>query len=80
MNIGRLGGPALRFAICRRLVVRLDVEPQIGDHSPNLRGRLPGRGQIAVDEHGVGRIEGERLKAAQVVFASGGNPDFGFRV
>src|SRR5712692_12123747 len=64
----------------RLLVVHFDLESQVFDHAPDFGGRLAGCREVAVHEDGVGRIEGERLKASEVVFPSAGDADFGVRV
>ena len=62
------------------LVVHFNLESQIFDHAPDFWGRLAWCREVAVHEDGIGWIEGEGLKAAEIVFAASGNADFGARV
>ena len=64
----------------RLLVIDFDLEAQVLDHAPYLGGRLAWCREVAVHEDGVGWIEGEWLKASEVVFPPAGDADFGTRV
>lgn len=64
----------------RLLVIHLDLKAEVFDHVPDFWGWLARCREVAVYEDGVGWIEGERLKAAEIVFAASGNADFGARV
>ena len=57
-------------------MVHFDLEAEILDHAPDLGGRLTRCREVSVHEDGVGWIEGQRLEAAQIVFAASGNADF----
>lgn len=61
----------------RLLVIHLDLKAEVFDHAPDFGGWLAWCREVAVHEDGVGWIEGERLKAAEIVFAASGNADFG---
>ena len=62
------------------LVIDLDGEAEVTDHAPDFWRRGTWRGEVSVDEHGVCRIERQRLQAAQIVFTSAGNADFRARM
>ena len=59
------------------LVIHFNLKAEIFDHAPDFGGRLAWCREVAVHEDGVGWIEGERLKAAEVVFPPAGDADFG---
>src|SRR5215471_7738547 len=59
-----------------RFNARRDFEAEVGDHLMCFRGLLPPCGQVAVDEHRVGRIETERLKRAQIYLAAAADANF----
>ena len=59
------------------LVVHFDFEAEVLDHAPDFWGRLAWCCEVAVHEDGIGWIEGERLKAAEIVFPPAGDTDFG---
>ena len=56
----------------RRLI---QFETEIADHLMGVGGVLAWGGQIAVDEHRVGRIEAQRLQRTQVDFSAAGDAD-----
>lgn len=64
----------------RLLVIHLDLKAEVLDHAPDFGGRLAWCCEVAVYEDGVGWIEGQRLEAAQVMFAASGNAKFGARM
>ena len=53
-----------------------DLEAEVLDHAPDLRGWLAWCREVAVHEDGVGWIECQRLEAAQIVFAATCNAKF----
>ena len=61
----------------RLLVIHFNLEAEILDHAPDFRCRLAWCREVAVHEDGVGWIEGEWLKASEVVFPPTGDADFG---
>ena len=74
-------GALNRFLLRHRLlVINFNLKSQIFDHAPDFWGWLAWCCEVAVYEDGVGWIEGEGLKAAEIVFAASGNADFGARV
>lgn len=51
-------------------MVHFDLEAQVFDHAPDFGGRRAWRREIVVHEDGVGRVEGQGLEAAEVMFAA----------
>src|SRR5690242_6112880 len=76
-----MGSEADSLLSCNRLpVVHFNGETEVFDHPPDLRCWSAWGGQIAVDEDRVGWVEGQRLEAAEIVFAASGDADFCTRV
>ncbi len=76
-----MGSEADSLLSCDRLlIIDFNCEAEILDHSPNFRRWCARRGQIAVHENRVGWVEGQRLEAAEIVFAAAGDADFCTRV
>jgi len=57
-----------------------DLEAEVLDHAPDLRGWLAWCREVAVHEDGVGWVERERLEAAEIVFPSACDAEFSVRV
>ena len=59
------------------MVIHFDLEAEIFDHAPDFRSRLAWCREVAVHEDGVGWVEGQWLKATEVVFPATGDTEFG---
>ena len=67
-----------RKTLDRRWLIELEAE--ISNHLMRVGSFLSGRGEIAVDEDRVCRIEAELLQRAQVHFSTAGDADFFARI
>ena len=79
-SLGERRYEQMRSACGSLLMFHFYLEAQVFDHSPDLRGWGAWCRQVAVHKDGVGRIEGEWLKASEVVFPPARDADFGARV
>lgn len=76
---GRLVGDSKSRQLLRHrlLEIHFDLEAEVFDHAPNFGGWLARCREVAVDEDGVGRIEGEGLEGPKIMFTPSGNAKFG---